>query len=94
MKPLCKFQLKGNQLCQVLALVLKKKGPEAGCNLCFAASQARMPTCSRESCPQPASWCQEITGLTDETKPKRLGPKRASKIRKLMELSKEARMHI
>ena len=31
----------------------------------------------------------EIPGLTDETKPRRLGPKRASKIRKLFNLSKE-----
>ena len=32
---------------------------------------------------------QEIPGLTDDTKPRRLGPKRASKIRKLFMLSKE-----
>merc|ERR1711922_59278 len=32
---------------------------------------------------------QEIPGLTDVTVPKRLGPKRASKIRKLFNLSKE-----
>jgi len=31
----------------------------------------------------------EIEGLTDSTKPRRLGPKRASKIRKLFNLSKE-----
>eukprot|EP00118_Oscarella_pearsei_P024620 m.306441 g.306441 ORF g.306441 m.306441 type:complete len:245 (+) comp41241_c0_seq1:396-1130(+) len=31
----------------------------------------------------------EIPGLTDDTKPRRLGPKRASKIRKLFNLSKE-----
>merc|ERR1712218_725908 len=31
----------------------------------------------------------EIPGLTDDTKPRRLGPKRASKIRKLFMLSKE-----
>merc|ERR1712054_117819 len=31
----------------------------------------------------------EIPGLTDETVPRRLGPKRASKIRKLFALSKE-----
>ncbi len=31
----------------------------------------------------------EIPGLTDEVKPRRLGPKRASKIRKLFNLSKE-----
>lgn len=30
----------------------------------------------------------EITGLTDEAKPSRLGPKRANKIRKLFHLSK------
>ncbi|CAH1797526.1 unnamed protein product, partial [Owenia fusiformis] len=32
---------------------------------------------------------QEIAGLTDSTVPRRLGPKRASKIRKLFNLSKE-----
>lgn len=32
---------------------------------------------------------QEIPGLTDTTVPRRLGPKRASKIRKLYNLSKE-----
>merc|ERR1712043_128485 len=32
---------------------------------------------------------QEIPGLTDTTVPRRLGPKRASKIRKLFNLSKE-----
>jgi len=32
---------------------------------------------------------QEIAGLTDEVKPRRLGPKRASNIRKLFNLSKE-----
>jgi small subunit ribosomal protein S6e len=32
---------------------------------------------------------KEIPGLTDDTKPRRLGPKRASKIRKLFNLSKE-----
>lgn len=32
---------------------------------------------------------QEIEGLTDTTKPRRLGPKRASKIRKLFNLTKE-----
>jgi len=32
---------------------------------------------------------QEIPGLTDKTQPRRLGPKRASKIRKLFNLSKE-----
>ena len=32
---------------------------------------------------------QEIPGLTDSTVPRRLGPKRASKIRKLFNLSKE-----
>jgi len=32
---------------------------------------------------------QEIPGLTDSTKPRRLGPKRASKIRKLFNLTKE-----
>merc|ERR1712124_55252 len=32
---------------------------------------------------------EEIPGLTDDTKPRRLGPKRASKIRKLFMLSKE-----
>ncbi|RCH92830.1 40S ribosomal protein S6, partial [Rhizopus stolonifer] len=32
---------------------------------------------------------QEIPGLTDTTVPKRLGPKRASKIRKFFNLSKE-----
>ena len=32
---------------------------------------------------------QEIPGLTDEVKPRRLGPKRANKIRKLFNLSKE-----
>jgi len=32
---------------------------------------------------------KEIAGLTDSTKPRRLGPKRASKIRKLFALSKE-----
>jgi small subunit ribosomal protein S6e len=32
---------------------------------------------------------QEIPGLTDTTKPRRLGPKRASKIRKLFNLGKE-----
>lgn len=32
---------------------------------------------------------QEIPGLTDVTVPKRLGPKRASKIRKLFNLAKE-----
>ena len=32
---------------------------------------------------------QEIPGLTDKTIPRRLGPKRASKIRKLFNLSKE-----
>lgn len=31
----------------------------------------------------------EIAGLTDEVKPRRLGPKRANKIRKLFNLSKE-----
>lgn len=31
----------------------------------------------------------DIPGLTDEVKPRRLGPKRASKIRKLFNLSKE-----
>lgn len=31
----------------------------------------------------------EIPGLTDETKPRRLGPKRASKIKKLFNLGKE-----
>merc|ERR1712139_499980 len=31
----------------------------------------------------------DVPGLTDETKPIRLGPKRASKIRKLFDLSKE-----
>merc|ERR1711972_1000833 len=32
---------------------------------------------------------QDIPGLTDKTIPRRLGPKRASKIRKLFNLSKE-----
>lgn len=32
---------------------------------------------------------QDIPGLTDQTVPRRLGPKRASKIRKLFNLSKE-----
>jgi len=32
---------------------------------------------------------QEVPGLTDTTKPRRLGPKRASKIRKLFNLNKE-----
>merc|ERR1712042_83230 len=32
---------------------------------------------------------KEIPGLTDSTVPRRLGPKRASKIRKLFNLSKE-----
>lgn len=32
---------------------------------------------------------EEITGLTDEVTPRRLGPKRASKIRKLFNLEKE-----
>ena len=32
---------------------------------------------------------QEIPGLTDKTVPRRLGPKRASKIRRLFNLSKE-----
>jgi len=32
---------------------------------------------------------QEIPGLTDVTIPRRLGPKRASKIRKLFNLKKE-----
>lgn len=32
---------------------------------------------------------QDIAGLTDEIKPRRLGPKRANKIRKLFNLSKE-----
>lgn len=32
---------------------------------------------------------QEIAGLTDEVKPRRLGPKRANKIRKLFNLTKE-----
>jgi len=32
---------------------------------------------------------QEIPGLTDTTVPRRLGPKRASKIRKLFNLKKE-----
>ena len=32
---------------------------------------------------------KEITGLTDTTVPRRLGPKRASKIRKLFNLTKE-----
>merc|ERR1711918_116714 len=32
---------------------------------------------------------QDIPGLTDKTMPRRLGPKRASKIRKLFNLSKE-----
>jgi len=32
---------------------------------------------------------KEIAGLTDSTKPRRLGPKRASKIRKLFALTKE-----
>merc|ERR1712072_841694 len=32
---------------------------------------------------------KEIPGLTDKTLPRRLGPKRASKIRKLFNLSKE-----
>jgi len=32
---------------------------------------------------------QEVPGLTDVTKPRRLGPKRASKIRKLFNLGKE-----
>jgi small subunit ribosomal protein S6e len=32
---------------------------------------------------------QEVPGLTDTTKPRRLGPKRASKIRKLFNLSKD-----
>jgi len=32
---------------------------------------------------------QDIAGLTDEVKPRRLGPKRASKIRKLFNLSKK-----
>lgn len=32
---------------------------------------------------------QEIPGLTDHSVPRRLGPKRASKIRKLFNLSKE-----
>jgi len=32
---------------------------------------------------------QEIPGLTDTTIPRRLGPKRASKIRKLFNLKKE-----
>ena len=32
---------------------------------------------------------QEIPGLTDTTVPRRLGPKRASKIRKLFNLTKE-----
>lgn len=31
----------------------------------------------------------EIPGLTDNSKPRRLGPKRASKIRKLFNLGKE-----
>lgn len=34
-------------------------------------------------------WFQEIPGLTDGNVPRRLGPKRASKIRKLFNLSKE-----
>ena len=32
---------------------------------------------------------KDIPGLTDKTVPRRLGPKRASKIRKLFNLSKE-----
>ena len=32
---------------------------------------------------------QEIPGLTDKTVPRRLGPKRASKIRRLFNLNKE-----
>ena len=32
---------------------------------------------------------QEIPGLTDKTVPRRLGPKRASKIRKLFNLTKQ-----
>ena len=32
---------------------------------------------------------QEIPGLTDTTQPRRLGPKRVGKIRKLFNLSKE-----
>merc|ERR1740139_1996330 len=32
---------------------------------------------------------EEIAGLTDDLRPRRLGPKRASKIRKRMELSKK-----
>lgn len=37
----------------------------------------------------PSAGEQEIPGLTDTTVPRRLGPKRASKIRKLFNLKKE-----
>lgn len=37
----------------------------------------------------PSSGEKDIPGLTDTTVPRRLGPKRASKIRKLFNLAKE-----
>jgi small subunit ribosomal protein S6e len=35
------------------------------------------------------SWNESLQGLTNERKPRRLGPKRANKIRKLFSLAKE-----
>ena len=37
---------------------------------------------------------KDIPGLTDTTVPRRLGPKRASRIRKLFNLSKEDDVHV
>lgn len=44
---------------------------------------------SRTNCSRLFTGEQEIPGLTDKTQPRRLGPKRASKIRKLFNLSKD-----
>lgn len=52
----------------------KPHGDVSGNNLIF------VPACTGES---------PLPGLTDEEKPRQRGPKRASKIRKLFNLSKE-----
>ena len=38
-------------------------------------------------------WEKDIPGLTDTTEPRRLSPKRTSRIRKLFNLSKEDDVH-
>ena len=78
----------------VLSMIIVKKGetvsnPEiTKCNVkCRVESEKRVK--SRNSSSLYMANLQEIPGLTDDTKPRRLGPKRASKIRKLFMLSKE-----